>query len=1298
MIQKTIWLLVIFLWFLFSGKAIEGKSAVQYKKNELMVKYEESVATKLESIFTESFKITNANLLDQLSLPSLKILQEEGKILSLTPIFRYQRKVLSQNKNLSGLKNFYLIKFEPRNKEIDLLKLSQKLRSDPAVLSAEPNYLAQADFVPNDPLFSQQWGAQKIKAPAAWDILSSEKVVLDQGFTGGLNNLNLMGIYAEQFSQEIVPQHEGKIYRLEVEIGNWGGARRNLLAKLVDPQGNILGETAVAIDRLQGNSTWVTLNFGPSIRLRQGDSYKLYLRQEFSYPMLYWRFDAVRGQKNFQLYLEKEKPTLTPVIVAVIDSGIDISHEDLAGKILPGKNFVDPENVTENVADILGHGTHVTGIMAANFHNNSGIAGLTGESGAEAKIKILPIKALGDDGYGSFVSLAEALLFAAESQAKVINASWGASIYSELLKETIAGITASYDCQVVASAGNENLDLDFSPHNPAGYEEVISVGAADKNDQLSVWPSGRGSNFGFVLDVVAPGTEIISLIPGNQYQNKNGTSMAAPHVSAVYALVKALHPDWSKQEIRKIINLASEDLGEPGRDKVFGLGRLDFQRALELQEPQDLPEAKVISPKKEEVVFGQINFKGEVKGEKISGCKISVAKAEDPRFQVLKEFPCQKGSINFSFDLSRLAGEWAYLKFEVFRDQSFSPFYHADVKTFYVNQNVSGWTKKFSATALTSPAVADFANDGQLEIVTTGGNHFYIEKEKIYLFRNKGEDYPSWPVKVESFVQSSQPYIIETKDKEELILVSGVTEIYLYRHQDLNQDGQPDAYPSWPIRNLESFGTAAGDLDNDGEKEIVFINEPGQRFYNEIFAYELRDENADGRPDLVDGWVNPITFLYHPTYPLIANVNNDPYPEIIFLGWNESYHQEVHVLDKKGNLLAGWPILLEGYSSVYSPVVADLNGDGDFEIILSTGRKIYAYDLAADNRPQLLPGWPVEMNLLMTPVAADLDADGKQEVIVQNTGSMMIINGQGQVVQTISLPENEYFYFNSEEEGKSSLADLDGDGKLEMITLIQLVAAQSEKFFLTAWKIYPHSPQRLFSFYLPYYISRSSAIVGDLEGNGKYDLLLNTWDGRLNVFESPFASAAGGRPPWPMFNHDSENSRNFDFGNWPRRAACPLVASQEKGKEKIGLNHNWEQFVTFALYPGPSFSSETVKRNPPRRLTRDEGRNQEVNRSLKQFLDKIEILAGNYGGAARRLTCKVTDSEGQKDLSPEINSGEFRSDSGDDWREISFFEPLRLEEDSSYRLYCKGADSWNSLYWLSDPDEGKTYRLYLCAQ
>lgn len=249
------------------------------------------------------------------------------------------------------------------------------------------------------------------------------------------------------------------------------------------------------------------------------------------------------------------------IIVAVIDTGIDLTHPDLVGNIfinkneIPGNkidddkngfvddvngwNFVDNNN---NPADDHDHGTHCAGVIGASGNNTLGVAGVNW------KVRILPLKFLAAKGGGTLEGAIDAINYATMMGAHVMSNSWGGGDRSDLLFNAIKK-AQDKGILFVAAAGNDRADNDKKPHYPSNYEldNIVAVAAMDNKDNLASFSCyGKTS-----VHVAAPGVDVYSTVRGGKYSMMSGTSMACPHVAGVAALTLSQNPGLTYKELKQ---------------------------------------------------------------------------------------------------------------------------------------------------------------------------------------------------------------------------------------------------------------------------------------------------------------------------------------------------------------------------------------------------------------------------------------------------------------------------------------------------------------------------------------------------------------------------------------------------------------------------------------------------------------------------------------------------------------------------------------------------------------------------
>lgn len=280
------------------------------------------------------------------------------------------------------------------------------------------------------------------------------------------------------------------------------------------------------------------------------------------------------------------------VVVAVLDSGVDYTHPDLISNMwlrpdnvpqykddeLGTFNDLQGFNAADNLSDPMdenGHGTHCSGIIGAEGDNDVGIAGINW------KVKIMPLKFMGRGGFGTTKDAIEAINYAIDRKrngvnVRVINASWGSTMYSKALEDVIRA-AGEEGILFVAAAGNNSTSNDKSEHYPSNYKlpNVISVAALDRNDQLASF-----SNYGAkTVHIAAPGKDILSTWLNDGYREASGTSMATPYVAGVAALILASEPKLTVEKLRERI-LKAVDNNDSLNGKVESGGRINAAKAL----------------------------------------------------------------------------------------------------------------------------------------------------------------------------------------------------------------------------------------------------------------------------------------------------------------------------------------------------------------------------------------------------------------------------------------------------------------------------------------------------------------------------------------------------------------------------------------------------------------------------------------------------------------------------------------------------------------------------------------------
>jgi len=365
--------------------------------------------------------------------------------------------------------------------------------------------------------------------------------------------------------------------------------------KITSQQATILGNDLAAAT---GTSTVGSLRYRPVARLSldgqdldatlarlQADPRVAYAEPNYPVyavaapldPALYtyqWGFRRAGGSEALD---QIRNVGATPLILAIIDTGVDERHPELAGRLVPGWDFIDVDGVPR---DGHGHGTHVAAIAAAATFNDVGIA-------APFPGKVMAVRVLDATGSGSTANVVDGIDYARLHGAQVINLSLGSG--SDSLTEHIAIQAAERaGVVIVAAAGNNGASSDVYPTYPAAYDEVIAVSAwSFADDDITYF-----STYGPVVELTAPGEKIYSAFLEGGYQLLDGTSMASPLVAgtaaSVYAELLQTDPTLDRVQaaacVREILHASAEDLREPGRDEHTGFGLVRIDHALEMAE------------------------------------------------------------------------------------------------------------------------------------------------------------------------------------------------------------------------------------------------------------------------------------------------------------------------------------------------------------------------------------------------------------------------------------------------------------------------------------------------------------------------------------------------------------------------------------------------------------------------------------------------------------------------------------------------------------------------------------------
>jgi subtilisin family serine protease len=744
------------------------------------------------------------------------------------------------------------------------------------------------------------------------------------------------------------------------------------------------------------------------------------------------------------------------VVVAVIDTGIEYTHPDLAANMwvnaaeIPhngidddGNGFVDDVhgydfyNDDADPIDDHFHGTHCAGTIGAKGNNGIGVTGVNWT------VRLMAIKFLSASGNGDTAGAVSAIQYAINNGAHVMSNSWGGSGRSQALQDVIleahnAGIV------FVAAAGNNGND---SIVYPAAYEKVIAVSATDHNDEKASF-----SSYGTFIDVGAPGVYIYSTKLDGSYGYASGTSMACPHVAGLAALIKSQDTTLTPDQVEYILETSADDLGDTGWDTFYGSGRINASWALQtvVQQETFFPTAGISSPAQSQIVSGPaLDILGTVSGTGFVDYTVKYAAAGEATWNLITTAttPVSNGLLA-SWDTSALPDGDYLIKLTV---------------TDTLGRNITdvvGVTVDGYETIISFPT--QLVSQGNIDIVGSAETKNDIPFESYLLEWGTGSAPTSFSTTGITMVNNGQQSVNSGKlaSWDTTGLVDGQTyTLRLTVRSTLGGQSQAsvkitadiDLVQGWPIvlsaeANPYIIPTVA-DLDGDGIQEIITAGPDEQ----------IRVYRKDARP--FPGF--PVAQNEGDYFRWAVNVDDldgDGTREIIAVASNRTTtpSSRILILKHDGTPFPGWPMpgLDRGVSSSdLTPAVADLNGDGVKELVTievytwvdRTGVTLHAFSLNGTELtgfPKLLTLPPVgfEPDELYpskhgVPSIADLDQDGRPEIAWSYSNRIYLFDHEGNVLPGWPFIAPDYNGKIMVFENAAASGDIDGDGQLEVFSI-----------------------------------------------------------------------------------------------------------------------------------------------------------------------------------------------------------------------------------------------------------------------
>jgi len=861
------------------------------------------------------------------------------------------------------------------------------------------------------------------------------------------------------------------------------------------------------------------------------------------------------------------------VIVAVVDTGVDYTHPDLAANIWqnPGETGTDAQGrdkrtngvdddgngqiddyrgydfVTSSTSsgdndpnDDFGHGTHVAGTIAAVGNNATGVIGVAPQA------QIMPVKGLDANGNGNTADLANCIYYAARNGARVINASWGG--YSNVPMQTyLDAIGYAHDTKgvvFVAAAGNNGTDVGTESNGffPANTRDAIAVSAFTHDDLRAGF-----SNFGAKIDLAAPGggdsdptgtvtepqrsilsllasgasaemTENGQLIIGSRYLRQAGTSMAAPHVAGAAALLLAKFPTWSPEQVRQALRKGSIDTGAAGFDTDSGYGRLDVFRPLSQATPLAV---QLTSPSTTLTGLTQVNVLGTVSGPSLANWQLSWGVGATP--SAWTTIQTSTASITnatlASWNLAGVPEGTISLRLNgaTTDGRSYDDRMAVNVDNLIITAPDPTRISSFRTGPITISGTVAPANFSSYHVDIFSQNlGGYLTNPPVTL-TNGGSQ-----VVRNGTLATWDPSGVSAGHYDLYVRASLTNGNVVEKRTSVIVD--PTLHPGWPVPfSILSQGIAsvsllehmtAADINADGAADLVFA------YGTQVTVLKGDGTALPGWPRAING-SNAAANIQHG--PAVGDIDGDGKPEVVAANCEPVANNcmgEIFAWRGDGSTVAGFPVPFVGNGHV---ALGDIDGDGVLDIVASNWAGVTVFK----GNGSILPGFPVNLEEVDPPAIGDLDGDGKNEIVVagvRNGSNLWVVNSNGSV--RAGFPVHLSSDPGPEMHSLPALVDLLGDGKLEIA--IGATDGVLHVFRDNATEM-PNFPQATQAAWL------NSPTIGDLDGDGHPEIVVgNRWvlDAGSNYvdYSNAFRSNGTELPGWPISRaYNSQNSASF-FG------------------------------------------------------------------------------------------------------------------------------------------------------------------------
>ena len=914
------------------------------------------------------------------------------------------------------------------------------------------------------------------------------------------------------------------------------------------------------------------------------------------------------------------------------DLGGCSTEQFLAGGCEKGIGGYDFTSNDPDPIDEVGHGTHVAAIAAG-----TGAASYGKYKGVAPGAKILAYKIFSPGssfGGGALEKTFEHLLLSSFEAAMDPNHDGDFSDRADIISMSLGGfetlpVEKAIDrmtregVMVVASAGNSGESGYFSTAaSPGILENVITVGSSTQRayskdsggpDGIAFYSSIGPSYYGTLKpDVVAPGGDVcydcepcpyeygvvsaysqhvkneeglsffgkkerdaLCTLENSYYIKVSGTSMAAPFVAGMVALVKQMHPQWSVEEVKATLRGTAQDIGNDVYHQ--GLGRVDVAKALAVREPYPIadfaPFDRIFLHEKE------ISLQGSAYGKHFRKYRLSVAYGRNGEFT---EFYSSDSAVYYgllgTLDLEGVENQQVTIRLDVLDEvpvqevpvQERSQFplekilekrVSSDYLTFFTGNALwkSGWPRRLGRDLIYkeyAPLVEDVDGDGKPELIVSSPA---IPVSRLYVFDSSGKDVPGWPQQLPTPFDGNTPVIADVDGDGEKDIV------YLTNNPVLRFDSYPHFLYAWslngrqvdeafPLEYPDGYSAAypvAVDVDGDGRSEIFVAGQEQIRMYRGDGEIVRGDwEKLDG-----DKW----------QLPAIGDVDGDGKPEIVM--YEHSKHK-LYVFTPTGEVMPGFPVEVGSGEYLMGSTLGlgDLDRDGFLDIVLAHGCGLYAFNRYGES---LEGGWGEILDFCGPPnmVLSDLDNNGYLEIIFSGDRSgTSIFNHRGFLIPGNSLRLG----------GRGLVPmDVDGDGVQEIL------GTQGESFVVMKL-----DGERQY-FLPPFYFSDTiledaagfssratsgGAAAVDVDGDGDYELAvvypfeggffssvsLSTLGGYIFVFEPQHALGA---PSWNGFFGNTQNTAAYTLPLKENSVEYSVIENPERESEPIRMELKLQKLI-----------------------------------------------------------------------------------------------------------------------------------------